>query len=348
MSVTHKRILGPFFINICLVQKRCGKQELKIIPLLFTSSSQSPMFLIVAFLILFVMFRIVMLGSGGSIPSPTRSVSCIGIRSGRKVFVFDACEGLQKQMMSNRLSYFKTTAIFISHLHPDHFLGIPGLVYTLMLSEYKGELQVIGPPGTKKVVESLLIGNVPKFVKVKEFEEDGEVYRCDEFSVSAFRVRHANHSYGFVLQENEKLKFYEEKAKGLGIRGAMFKEIEKNGSINISGRTIMLEDVTWKKKGKKIVYSGDTVYDENVVMNAQDADLLIMDASFLEKDRKDADEKMHATAKDAGEIARRANCKKLVLTHISNRYSELEPHVDEAKKLFGNVVAAEDGLEISV
>jgi len=294
------------------------------------------------------MFRIVLLGSGGSIPSPERCVSCVGIRCNGRVYTFDACEGLQRQMMRAKLSYFKTSAIFISHLHPDHFIGIPGLIYTLQLSEYKDELHIIGPPGTKEVVNNLLLGNVPSFVKVKEFEGEGEVYACDEFRVSAFKVKHSKHSYGYVLEEREKLKFHEEKAKALGINGRLFREIEEKGHVEINGKAIKLEDVAWKKAGKKIVYSGDTVYDENVVMNSKDADLLIMDATFTEEHRKDADEKMHATAKDAAEIAKRAGCKKLVLTHISSRYKDIKGHVEEAKELFEEAIVAEDGLEITV
>ncbi|MEM3364349.1 MAG: ribonuclease Z [Candidatus Micrarchaeia archaeon] len=294
------------------------------------------------------MFRIVMLGSGGSIPSPTRNVSCLGIRSEGKVFLFDACEGVQRQMMKHKLSYFKTAAVLVSHLHPDHFLGIPGLVYTLQLSDYNGELQIIGPVGIKEIVENLLLGNVPPFIKVKEFGGEEVVYECDEFSISTFRVRHSRQSYGFVLQESDSLKFYEEKAKSLGIKGPMFREIEREGKIRVNGKEITLEDVTWKKAGKRIVYSGDAVYDENIVVNAKNADLLIMDATFIEKDRKDADEKMHATAKDAAEIAKKAGCKRLVLTHISNRYTDVKAHLEEAIGIFKNTTVAEDGLEINI
>ncbi len=294
------------------------------------------------------MFRVVMLGSGGAVPSPDRSVSCVGVRCNGKVYLLDACEGVQRQMMRYKLSYFKTTAIFISHLHPDHYLGIPGLVFTLQLSDFKDQLQIIGPPGTKRMVGNLLNDSVPDFVKVYEFSGDMQVYECDEFIVKAFRVEHIDESYGFVIEQRPKRKFDENKAKALGISGRMFREIEEKGGVNINGRTVLLDEISWVESGVKVAYSGDTVYYEGMAGHIENADLLIHDATFTEKNRKDADEKRHATAEDAARIAKLAKCRKLVLTHISNRYEDVGGHLEEAKRIFEDAVVAEDGLELNV
>lgn len=294
------------------------------------------------------MFRIVMLGSGGALPSPNRNVSCVGIRYNGKVYAFDACEGMQKQMMKYKLSYYKTYAIFISHLHPDHYLGIPGLVYTLQLSKFDSKLHIIGPKGIKRVVKNLLIGNVPEFVDVNEFEEEGIVMEGDGIYVKAFKVKHGDSSYGYVMVQQDVVKFYEEKAKKMGIRGKMFKEIAEKKMLNINGKRVKLDEVSWVKKGRKIVYTGDTVYCDNVVRNSKGADVLIHDATFTETERKDANEKMHATSLDAAKTAKDAECELLVLTHISNKYKNDEAHLNEAKPVFSNSVVAKDGLEIHI
>ncbi|MGB9635575.1 MAG: ribonuclease Z [Candidatus Micrarchaeia archaeon] len=294
------------------------------------------------------MYRLVVLGSGGAIPSPDRNVSCVGIRIDGRVYIFDACEGMQRQMMRYGLSYSKVRTIFLSHLHPDHYLGIPGLVYTLQLSDFDGTLDIIGPKGTRSIVESLLIGDVPEFVHVREFSDECVVYDEGNFTVRSFRVKHSGNSYGFVLEQKPTLKFYKERANALGISGRMFREIEKNGKVEVGGKIVKLEEVSWIKKGVKIIYTGDTVYDENVARNSEDADLLIHDATFLESERKDADEKMHATAKDAATIAHIARCKRLLLTHISNRYRDDKGHYEEANVIFPEVIVAKDGMEILI
>ncbi len=294
------------------------------------------------------MFRIVVLGSGGAIPSPNRNVSCVGIRHNGKVYVFDACEGMQKQMMKYKLSYYKTCAIFISHLHPDHFLGIPGLAYTLQLSNFEGTLRIIGPKGIKRVVEGLLAGNVPKFMRIEEFHKEGVVFENGDLSVLAFKVKHSNTSYGYEVKQKGIRKFDEEKAKMLGIKGRMFRDIEEKGCLIVGKKKIMLDDVSWIKDGKRIVYTGDTIKCNNVAEHAKHADVLIHDATFIEADRKDADEKMHATALDAAKTAEEAECGILVLIHISNKYKSDEEHIKEAKNIFGEAIVAKDGLEIHI
>lgn len=289
-----------------------------------------------------------MLGSGAAIPSPDRCVSCVGIRHRGKVYLFDACEGVQRQMMRFKLSYYKTVAIFISHLHPDHYLGLPGLIYTLQLSDFNGKLEIIGPRGTQEIVHGLMNRRVPAFVKVHEFSGAMQVYSTEGFTVRSFVAEHGVEAYGFVLQQDCKIKFNEKKAKALGIQGPMFSEILKNGKITINEKEILLGDVSRVVQGRKIVYSGDTVYSERTIDEAAGADLLIHDATFTELHREDADMKMHATALDAARVASAAKCKRLILTHISNRYDDTKAHLKEAKMAFRRTRVAKDGLEIDI
>ena len=294
------------------------------------------------------MVKVVMLGSGASIPSPTRSVSCVGIKYEGNVYLFDACEGVQKQLMKFKLSYSKVKLILLSHLHADHYLGIPGLCYTLNMNDFTGKLKIIGPKGTIEIVNSLFIGKVPTFIEISEFNGEEIVYEEKEFTISAFKVEHINGSYGFVFEEKEKRNFNEDKCKKLGIEGVMFSELTENGKITIGKKEILIDEVSELTKGKKITFSGDTIYCDNVLKYGKSSDLLIHDATFTEQHSEDAKDKRHATAKDAAKMATFTNSKQLILTHISNRYKTGEDHLKEAHDIFENSLVAEDGLEIEL
>ncbi len=290
-----------------------------------------------------------MLGSGASIPSPSRSVSCTGIKYEGNVYLFDACEGVQRQLMTYKLSYSKVKVIFISHLHADHYLGLPGLIYTLTMNDFSGKLKIMGPRGIEEIVNSLLINKLPSFIEITEFDDENEiVYEDKDFTIKAFKVEHISDSYGFVFEENEKRNFNEKKCKKLGIEGVMFSELNKKGKIKIGKKEILIDDVSELSKGKKITFSGDTIYCDNVLKYGKSSDLLIHDATFIEQHSEDAKEKMHATAKEAAKMATFTNSKQLILTHISNRYKTGEEHLKEAKEIFENTLVAEDGLEIEL
>jgi len=284
------------------------------------------------------------LGTSGSVPSVDRGMPSFALNWQGEVFLFDAGEGFQRQMMRCRVGYGSVRHVFISHLHLDHFIGLYGFIETLRLSGAK-KLCLHAPRGFEK----LLINTWP-FLEINELKE-GEALLGKDYSISAFKVRHGGRAFGFVFKEKDRIKFDEKKAKGLGIKGRLFSEIEKKGEVVVNGRRILLSEVSWVKPGRKIVYTGDTSEDENVVRHAQDADILIHEATFLEEHRKEADERMHSTASSAAKIASKARVKTLILTHISPRYhlSEEQKFLKEAREHFnGNVLVARDGMVVEV
>ncbi|VVB67200.1 Ribonuclease Z [Candidatus Norongarragalina meridionalis] len=295
------------------------------------------------------MIRLVALGSGGSLPSPRHVPSSFAVKYGA-TYLFDCCEGAQRQMMKFGANYGQIRAIFISHLHADHFLGVFGLVQTLGMIGRRDELLITGPAGTKKMMETIfsLKELAPAFpISVKEARE-GTVLDERLFSVRAFPVKHGCKALGYVLEEGEKIRFDEAKAKSKGLRGPMFTEIQKKGKLVVNGKTVRLEDITYKQAGKKITYSGDTAPCSELQAAAKDADLLIHDACFAEADGKMAKEKFHSTAKEAAECAKKAGAKKLLLTHASNRYEDRSPLLKEARLVFKDTLMAEEGLEVLV
>ncbi|NYZ78600.1 ribonuclease Z [Candidatus Micrarchaeota archaeon] len=293
------------------------------------------------------MIKVVILGSGGAVPSPARSLPSVGIRYFGDVYLFDCGEGTQRQMMIHGLSYSKVKMIFLTHLHADHYIGIAGLMQTLKMNERKEPLFIFGPTGTERCISSILMGTYPFHIYIKEIDENF-CLKNEKFKISAFKTNHNVRSIGYVFQENDSWNFNKEKADKLGIKGRMFRKLEREKEILIGRKKVKLEDVTKPKRGAKLVYTGDTTPCEEALLASKGADLLISDGTFSGQHSREAAEKMHSTVVQAAELAKKAKAKQLVLVHLSNRYKDASPLEKEAKKIFKNSKVAFDGMEISI
>ncbi len=294
------------------------------------------------------MIRFVCLGSSASQPTPRSIPSHFALKYG-SVFLFDCAEGCQRQMMKYNVPYGSLGAIFLTHLHADHVLGLPGLVQTLNLSGRKEPLMIFGPKGTHAFAESLF--SVPNFsasfeLVVKEQpSKKAPAFEADLFEVSSYPTDHSCPSVGYVLEEKPKTKFHEEKAKGLGIRGRLFSEILEKKKVTVGGKVIHLEDVTFQQPGKKFVFTGDTAACKGTREAAKGADVLVHDSSFSEKHADKAKLTRHSTAKQAADLAKEADVKKLILTHIGNRYEDRSVLLKEAQAVFPASELAQEGKE---
>jgi len=290
------------------------------------------------------MLEVTFLGTSGSVPTTERGMPALTIRCESELLLFDCGEGTQRQMMRYRSGFGSIDAIFISHPHLDHYLGVFGLLETLgMSSPSPKRLKIFIPPGMDDSFAARY-----KFADIKKIKK-GKLYEGRGFTVSAFPVEHGRGAFGFVFQEEPKLKFHEKKAKGLGLEGRMFTEIQKKGSLNLGGKKILLKDITWERPGRKIAYSGDCPYCESTVAAAKGADLLIHEGTFDPSRKDEAKERMHSTVEDAARVAKESGSKKLFITHISPRYSdETKALLEAAKKIFPNSAIAEDGLKVIV
>lgn len=287
------------------------------------------------------MFEVTMLGTASAVPTIQRSLPSIAVRHEGDVFLLDCGEGTQRQMMRFGVSYMKVKAIFITHLHLDHFLGAFGLIETMRLNGRKEKLSVYGPRGSSAVFGK------KEFLEVVEIDAK---FSADfgDFAVSAFPTLHSRDSLGFVFEEKERRRFHEEKAKSLGLRGPMFTQIMQKGELSVGGKKVKLKDVTYVQAGKKLAYSGDTAPSAAVARAAKGADLLIHEATFCEDRKSEAAEAKHSTASQAAATAKKAGAKRLLLTHISGRYLDTKPMLEEAKAVFPETLVAEDGLKLSV
>jgi ribonuclease Z len=285
------------------------------------------------------MFEITVLGTSSAMPTPERSLSCIAVRKGGETFLVDCGEGSQRQMMRFGASYMKIRAIFITHLHLDHFLGVFGLLETLRLNGRAEKLTIYAPRGAAGVFGK------KEFLEVKEI---GGKWHEDfgGFTASSFAAKHPGGAMGFAFEEKEKVRFHEEKAKGMGLRGPLFTEIQRKGSLRVGGKTVKLKDVTYVQPGKKIVFSGDTAPCAALARAAKGADLLIHESTFGSDKKEEAKETQHSTAADAAACAKKAGAKRLILTHFSGRYADTSALVAEAKAIFPATEAARDGMKL--
>ncbi|HZX19826.1 MAG TPA: ribonuclease Z [archaeon] len=299
--------------------------------------------------------KIIFLGTSASTPTKNRNLSSIVIRFGGEWLLFDAPEGTQRQMMKSKVSYLKINNIFISHFHADHFLGLGGLLATMNIHGRDWPMTIYGPKGIKrKVDETLKLAMLEPLFEIKCVEvSKGKIFENELFTIEAVPLKHEIECYGYVFKEHDKPgEFDKAKAIKLGIPiGPLFSELQKGKSVKVNGKTIKPEEVldkTKARKGKKISIIFDTLPSKNYYKQIEESDILIHEASFLEKLKERANETMHSTAGDAGRIAKETNAKQLILFHLSARHKEDELFENEARQEFANVIVANDLMELEL
>lgn len=293
--------------------------------------------------------KLTFLGTGNAIPTKLRSHTAILINYKNETILLDCGEGAQRQFKIAEISPAKLTKLLITHWHGDHTLGIPGLMQTLRMSDYSKTLQIYGPRGTKEklqLFEKIYGVLYEKFkINVEIFEvSSGKFIDEKEFFIEAFPIHHGTPTlaYSFVLKD--KLRINKEKLKKLKLPNSpLLKKLQEGKDIIFNGKKIKSKEITYLEKGKKITIILDTGVTSNVLSLAKNSDLLVCEASFSNEEKKLAREYNHLTAADAATLAKKAKVKKLILTHISQRY-EHSPEIilNEAKKIFKNTTLAKD------
>jgi len=297
--------------------------------------------------------QVLFLGTSGSWPTPKRNVSAVAVKRGPEIVLFDCGEGTQRQFMQSVFSYMQVARVFISHFHGDHFLGLPGLVQSMTMNDRKAPLEMYGPRGMKDLVRQLLaLGYfTPGFeIPVRELS-GGDVVDFAEYSVRALDAAHKVPALSYALEEKDRPgRFDRDKAMSLGIpEGPLWGRLQDGHAVTVVGRTYTSDMVLGRpRRGRKIVYTGDTLPTSALVEFARGADLLIHDATAESSLEEKANRYGHSTARQAGLVAKDAGVRTLVLTHVSPRYEETEPILSDGKAVFESTVLAEDFLQIDV
>jgi len=296
---------------------------------------------------------VVFLGTAGSIPTSQRSLPAIVIQRKDELIFFDCGEGVQRQMIKAGVGFHRKTKIFITHMHGDHVLGLPGLFQTMSLLDRKRKLEIYGPTGIEAFVEA--IKQTVQFtftfpIEVFEIKSAGTVCEEKEYEVHTIWADHGVPSLAYALVEKPRPgKFYPDRAKSLGVQeGPMWSKLQHGLTLKLSnGRIVKPEEVMGPPRpGRKIAYTGDTKPSKGLTQFAENADLLIHDATFDDELLERAREDGHSTPSQAAETAREARAKWLVLTHISARYKDTSPLLEQARKVFSRVDVAEDFMKI--
>lgn len=302
--------------------------------------------------------QVYFLGTAGALPTPQRNPPCIMIRHGSDTFLFDCGEGAQQQMMRARCG-FTVNAIFITHWHADHFLGMFGLVQTMSFNGRTEPLTIYGPDGVHEftgILKTVARFNL-KFPLESVELANGSWVRFDGYTITSFAVSHGMPALGYILEEDPRPgRFDREQAIALGIPpGPLFGRLQRGESVRLGtdtdSREILPGEVMGPARpGRKIVYTGDTrTVHDRIRDIASNADLLIHDATYDESEADRGAEFYHATARQAGEAATALNARMLALVHTSSRYPDAQNHINDAKAAFaGHILAPDDRDMIEV
>jgi ribonuclease Z len=296
------------------------------------------------------LFELIFLGTSASAPSARRNLPALVVKHDEYRFLVDCGEGTQRQILQSGIGFKRLNRILITHGHLDHILGLAGLLSTLMRWETMEEMEIFGGRGTLDRVHDLLYGVVlrgarPPMPLHLRSVEPGVFFEGDDFNITAFPVYHrSSDSLGYVFQEKGHRPFLPEKAEELAIPPGPWRRdlVEGKPIILPDGRRIEPEMVLGDfKPGTRLVIVGDTGETETLIPYCTGADALVIESTYLSAEADMARDFSHLTATQAGELARQAGVRQLILTHISRRYREKDV-LAEAQTVFENVSVARD------
>jgi ribonuclease Z len=294
------------------------------------------------------------LGTGAATPTVDRNVAGLAIQREGETILFDCGEGNQRQMMRYGVG-FSFTEIFFTHYHADHILGLTGLLRTMGLQDRTAAVRLYGPRGAQRVLGAAIALGIERNKFPVEIEEvrPGDRLTREQYDIVVFETDHRPDTIGFALAEHTRLgRFHPDRARELGIpEGPLWGRLHKGETVVLDdGRSIAPADLVGPpRRGRTLVYSGDTRPSLAVVEVARGADLLIHEATFGSDELERAKETGHSTAAEAARVAAEAGVRRLVLTHISPRYSRDAPELlAEARAIFPETIVARDGLTVDV
>ena len=310
--------------------------------------------------------NITFLGTSSGVPTLTRNVSSLALKLSQssEVWLFDCGEGTQHQIIKSNIKSSQIKKIFITHMHGDHIYGLPGLLATLGLSGNSNGIDIYGPSKLRGIINSALSSSFCKlsfplhFVEVENFATENKcLFENDKIRVNCASLKHKIPAYGYRVSEKDKPGIFDiKKAESMKIApGPIYSELQQGKTVILSdGRSINGNEFCGPpRKGASFVYCTDTVFSESAVSLSKNADLLVHESTFSQEDESMAYEKLHSTTIMAAKTALLSNTKKLIITHLSPRYTNknaITPSdlLKEAQKVFPNTHLAKDFLTAEI
>jgi len=269
-----------------------------------------------------------------------------------RLFLIDCGEGTQVQLRKNKIKFSKINHIFISHLHGDHLYGLIGTISTFSLLGRTTDLHIYGPKGIKELIllqlrltESWTTYSL--FFHELESKESEVIFEDNKVIVKTIPLKHRVYTNGFLFQEKPaERKLNVEAVQHYNVHVAYYQKIKNGGNVTLDdGTVIENKKLTFDPEPpKSYAFCSDTVYNEDVIPIIENTDVLYHESTFLESEAPLALKTLHSTAKEAANIALKANVKYLVLGHYSTRYDGIERFKEEAETVFPNVLLGDDGL----
>ena len=297
--------------------------------------------------------KLVFLGTSAAQPTPERGLTCICLEKEGEILMFDAGEGAQISYLKSGLGWNKKMKIFVTHLHGDHCIGILGLLQTMTLQNRTESMEIYGPDG----IEEFIAANIKvlnfglSFPVMITTVREGTVVNEKTYTINSCEADHSVTSYSYLFQEKDKPgRFFPDKAKELGVpEGELWHKLQTGQDIQVGDKIVKSYDVLGEKRpGKRIGISGDTRPTKKLEEFFKDCDYLSFDSTFSHELQNKALETYHSTAKEAADLAKKANVSNLILTHFSARYNDESVLLKEAKTIHSSVIAAKDLLEIEI
>jgi len=298
--------------------------------------------------------NILFLGTSCMVPTKERNASAIYIDYGGEGILMDCGEGTQRQLNIAGIPRNRVKKILISHFHGDHMAGLIGLLQTMGNEVQNQKVMLFGPKGTKIFMNHILQCchfDLQLDLVVEEVTPKGvETFYENEFYIlQASELDHGVPCIGFSFIEKDKIKIDMAKAKKYGLtEGPLIGKLQQGKDVEFKGKVIQVKDVSHKIRGKKVTYISDTMFTEHCILLAEQSDLLISEASYTSKLEEKAKEYKHMTAQQAAYVANTAQVKRLILTHLSQRYKTGTEVLEDAQHLFDNVEVAYDFMKIKL
>ena len=300
------------------------------------------------------MLSVTFLGTSAATPTIDRNVAGLAVQREGETLLFDCGEGNQRQMMRFGVG-FSFREIFFTHYHADHLLGVTGLLRTMGLQDRSAPVILYGPKGAQRVLGAAISLGIErnKFpIDIVEIKPGDRLAR-DDYEIVVFETEHRADTVGYALVEHTRLgRFNPDRARELGIpEGPFWGQLHKGKTITLPDGRIVgpAELVGSPRAGRRVVYTGDTRPHLSVIEASRGADLLVHEATFGGDEMERAQETGHSTAAEAARVALEAGARRLVLTHISSRYSrDAAELLAEARSVFPETVIARDGMTVDV
>ena len=301
-------------------------------------------------------FKVKILGSSGALPAYGRHPASQLVEIQSRYFLVDCGEATQMQLMRLQTNFHRINHIFISHLHGDHYLGLMGLIFTMHLQRRINDLHVYSHRGLDEIITSHLrySRSSPNFKIVFHLLEKGVkriIFEDDAMTVETIPLSHKIRCYGFLFREKVKPRRIDKSKlpEGLLIQELAGLKVGRDivddfGTIRYTNESLTLPP----RKSRSYAYCSDTVFDDGLVAQIMNVDLLYHEATFMTEEESKAMETKHSTAKQAATIARLAAADRLLVGHFSARYKDLTPLLEEAKAIFPNTALAIEGEEFTI